>query len=162
MQSAPHAIRRDGLLGEFLCQGALDQRGRDLEQLARQTNQLRPGQATMAIAHGLGQSEGDPCAHADHRGLLDTQLLGDQVGGAEADAADVLGQPVGVLAHHLHGVGAVGLEDPHGPGRAHAMLVQEDHDLPDHLLVGPAGGDPGRTHRANARRPRAGAPARPR
>ena len=37
---------------------------------------------------------------------------------------DVAGQPVGILAHDLHGIGAVGLEDAHRAGRANAMLVQ--------------------------------------
>jgi hypothetical protein len=46
---------------------------------------------------------------------------GDGIGGAEADAADVARQAVGVLRHHLHGVVAIGLEDPHRPGGANAM-----------------------------------------
>ena len=68
-------------------------------------------------------------------------LRRDLVGGPEADAADVARQPVGVLGDHLHGLGAVGLEDPHRPRGADAMGVQEQHDLADHLLLGPAGDD---------------------
>ena len=67
---------------------------------------------------------------------------GDQVGRAEPDAADVARKPVGVLAHHLHRVGAVGLEDAHRPGRADAMRVEKHHDLPDDLLVSPGRGYP--------------------
>jgi hypothetical protein len=63
----------------------------------------------------------------------------------EADAADVAGEPVGVLAHHLHGVVAVGLENPHRARRAHPVAVQEHHDLPHHLLLGPGRADPLRT-----------------
>ena len=35
---------------------------------------------------------------------LDAQPGGDGIGGAEADAADVTRQAVGVPRHHLHGV----------------------------------------------------------
>ena len=104
----------------------------------------------MAIAHGLGQREGNPRPHADHRGLLDPEFFGDHVRRAEADAADVLCEPIRVLAHDLHGIRAIGLEDPHRARRAHPMLVQEDHDLADHLLIRPARRDLGRAHGANA------------
>ena len=66
-------------------------------------------------------------AYADQRGLLDAESFRDQIGGTEADAPDVAGQPVGVLAQDLHGIGAVGLEDTHRAGRADAVLVQEHH-----------------------------------
>ena len=72
------------------------------------------------------------------------------VGGAEADAADVARQAVGVLGDDLHGVGAVGLEDPHRPRGADAVGVQEQHDLADHLLLGPAGDDARGPLRADA------------
>ena len=71
--------------------------------------------------------------------------------GTEADAPDVAGQPVGILAHDLHGIGAVGLEDAHRAGRADAVLVQKHHDLADHLLVRPGRGDPGRPCRSDPR-----------
>ena len=57
----------------------------------------------------------DARARPDHRRALDAQALGDLVGAEEADAADVGGQPVGVLADDGDGILAVGLEDPHGP-----------------------------------------------
>ena len=116
----------------------------------------------MALVHRLGQRVGYPGAHPDHRGLLDAELHRDRVGGLEADAADVARQPIGVLGHDLDGVGAVGLEDPHRPGGADAVAVQEDHDLPDDLLLGPGVGDALGANRADARRPRAADPARPR
>ena len=103
----------------------------------------------MAVAHGLGQRERDPRAHPDHRGLLDAESFRDQIGGTEADAPDVTGQPVGILAHDLHGIGAVGLEDAHRAARADTVLVQEHHDLADHLLVRPGRGDPGRPGRSD-------------
>ena len=104
----------------------------------------------MALVHRLGQRVGDAGAHPDHRRLLDAELHRDCVGGLEADAADVAGQPIGVLGHDLDGVGAVGLEDAHRPRGADAVAVQEDHDLPDDLLLGPGAGDALGAHRADA------------
>src|SRR5262249_38666729 len=45
------------------------------------------------------------------------------------------------LRHKLGGIGAVGLVDAHRPRRAHTVAMQEDHDLADHLLLGPGGDD---------------------
>ena len=96
------------------------------------------GQAAMALVHRLGQRVGDAGPGPDHRRLLDPEPRRDLVGALEADAADVAREPVGVLGDHLDGIGAVGLEDPHRPRGADAMAVQEQHDLADHLLLGPA------------------------
>ena len=105
----------------------------------------------MALVHGLGQGKRDPGAHPDHRRLLDAEFHCDRVGGLEADAANVPRQPVGVLRHDLDGVGAIGLVDPDRPGRADAVLMEEDHDLAHDLLLGPGVRDPLGTHRADAR-----------
>ena len=56
----------------------------------------------------------------------------------EADAADIAREAVGVLGHDLDGIGAVGLEDANRTRRAHAMAVQEDHDLTHDLLLAQA------------------------
>ena len=50
----------------------------------------------------------------------------------------------------LDGVGAVGLEDPYRPRRADAVAVQEQHDFPDGLLLGPGGENAGSANRSNA------------
>ena len=92
----------------------------------------------MAVAHGLGQGVGDPGTHPDHCGLLYAESFGDQVDGTEADPPDIAGEPVGVFGHHLHRVGAVGLEDAH----CARCAVQEHHDLADRLLVRPCQRDP--------------------
>jgi hypothetical protein len=73
-----------------------------------------------------------------------------RVGRPEADAADVARQPIGVFAHHLHGVGAVGLVDAHGARRSDSVLMQEHHDLADGFLVGPARDDLACPDRADA------------
>ena len=101
-------------------------------------NELLGRKTAMPVVHRLGERVGDPGTHADQRGLLDAELGRDLVGGAEADAADVAGQPVGVLRDQLNRVGAVGLVDAHRARGADAVAVQEQHDLADHLLLGPA------------------------
>ena len=100
----------------------------------------------MALVHRLCQRMADTGADPDHRRLLDAEPHGDGVGGHEADAADVPGKAVGVLRHHLDGVRAVSPEYPHRPRRAHAMAVQEHHDLADDLLLGPGVRYPLRPH----------------
>ena len=92
----------------------------------------------MALIHRLGQRVADAGPDPDQRRLLDPELGRDLIGGAEADAADVAGQAVGVLADHLHGVGAVGLVDPHRPRGADAIGVQEQHDLADRPSAPPS------------------------
>jgi hypothetical protein len=57
----------------------------------------------------------------------------------------------GFLGHDLHGVRAVGLEDANRPGGSDPIAVQEDHNLPDDLLLGPGIRDPFGSNRANAR-----------
>jgi hypothetical protein len=66
-------------------------------------------QTAVAVIHRLGEGKGDAGAHADQRSLLDTELGRDLVGGAEADAADVAGQPVRVFRDQLDCIGRVGL-----------------------------------------------------
>ena len=104
----------------------------------------------MTVAHGFGERIRDSRAHPDHRGLLDTEFLGDHIRGAEPDASDVAREPIRILAHHLNGIGAIGLEDAHRSRRSDTVPVQEDHDLADDLLIRPGGGDLGRPHRADA------------
>ena len=127
-----------------------DQLLRHLQQLARERHELLLGQAAVPLLHGLGEREGDAGAHPDHGRALDAELGGDLVGGAEADAADVAGQPVGVLGDDPHRVRAVGLVDAHRPRGADAVRVQEQHDLADHLLLRPAGDDARGPLRADA------------
>ena len=107
-------------------------------------------QAAVALVHGLGEPVGNARANADHGILVDADLHRDLVGGAEADAADVAREPVGVVADDLHRIGAVGLVDPYRPRGADPVRVQEQHDLADHLLLGPAGDDARRALGADA------------
>ena len=49
----------------------------------------------MAVAHRFGQRIGNAGPHADHGGLFDAELLGNQVRRPKPDAANVTRQPVG-------------------------------------------------------------------
>ena len=51
---------------------------------------------------------------------------------------NVAGQAVGVLRDQLNSIGAVGLVDANRARGADAVAVQEQHDLANHLLLGPA------------------------
>src|SRR5712671_6956047 len=99
----------------------------------------------MPFVHRLRDRVRDPGTNADQRCLLDAELGCNLISRAEADAADVASQPIGVLRDELNGVGAVGLVNPHRPRRDDAIAVQEQHDLSNHLLLGPARDDTRRT-----------------
>jgi hypothetical protein len=148
-----NCVGDDGSLLELERKACVDQRRVDLQQTTSQGLELRNGQATVTFSHGFGESERDAGPNAHQRRLLDPELPGNRVGGAKADAADVTSQTIRIGAHDLDRVDAVGLEDPHRAGGAHAVAVQEHHDFADDLLVGPGRGDPGGTLGADARDP---------
>ena len=104
----------------------------------------------MTLIHRFGQSIGNPSAHADHRRPVDAEFYSDRIRRLESDAADVACESIRVLRHDLDGIGAVSLEDADRACGAHTMAMQEDHDLPHDLLLGPCPGDPLGTHRADA------------
>ena len=133
-----HGIGDDGALGKLEIQRSLDEFLRHIQQFDRQRRQFFDRQAAVTLVHGFRQRIGNSGAHPDHGRLLDPKFHGNGVRRSEADAADVAGQPVGVVGHHLDGVGAIGLVDAHCTRRPHAIAVQEHHDLPDRLLLGPS------------------------
>ena len=98
----------------------------------------------MPLVHGLGQRVADPGTDPDQCGLLDPDLGRDLIRSPEPDPADIPRQAVRILADHPHCIVAIGLVDPHRPRGTDAIGMQEQHDLPDHLLLRPAGDDPGR------------------
>src|SRR5258708_31995885 len=77
-------------------------------------------------------------------------LMADGIGGLEADAPDVTRESIRVLGHDLDGLGAVGLEYPHCPRCTDAVSMQEEHDLPYGLLLGPGGSNSAGAHGADA------------
>ena len=124
-------LRNDGLGDLQERRGGLDELGLDDGAVAL------VGKRLQHMPHaGLG---------TDHGIAGNAQALRQGVGGLEADAVDVQGQAVGILLHPGDGLGAVGLVDAHGPGRAHAMAVQKHHDLAHDFLLGP-----GRDHTGGA------------
>ena len=145
-----HRVSDHRAVGQLQVQNGADQLRGDLKELGRERPQLLFRQAAMALVHRLGQRMADARPDPDHGCLLDAEFHGDGVGRHEADAADVAGEPVGVLRHDLDGVRAVGPEYPNCPCRADAVAVQEHHDLADDLLLGPGVGDPLRPHPADA------------
>ena len=139
-----------GAFGHLEIEGGADQVRRGLEQALRERYQFLGRQPAVPFVHRLGEGERNAGPETDHRRLLEPEPHRDRVGRLEADAADVAGQAIGVLRHHLHGVRAVGLVDPHGAGRSDAVRVQKHHDLADDLLLGPGAGNSLRSNRADA------------
>src|SRR3984893_13067346 len=105
----------------------------------------------MPFVHCLGESVGNAGAHTDQRGLLDAELSRDLIGGAEADAADVASQALGVLRNELDGLGAVGFVDAHRARASNAVAGQDKHGLADDLVTGPTANDALRPLQANPR-----------
>src|SRR5215472_16834650 len=112
------------------------------KQFARQREQLFVRQTAMTVVHRLGERKRYAGSYADKCRLLDAEFGRNLVGGAESDAADVAGQPIGVFGNQPNGIGAIGLVDTNRPRRADAIAVQEQHDLANHLLLSPARDDP--------------------
>src|SRR5205823_1003401 len=95
----------------------------------------------MPFVHSLGERIGNASPDPDQRCLFDAELRRDLIGGDKADAADVASEAVRVLGDQLNGIGTIGFVDPHRPRGADAITVQEQHDLTDNLLLGPAPDD---------------------
>ena len=136
-------------LGSFEFEGCQDQLLRRFEKFFCEWDQLLRRQSAMTLVHRLGQRVRDARPQSDHRRLFDPELHRDRVSALETNAADVPGKPIGVLGHDLHGVRTVGLEDANCPGGSDPVAVQEDHDLPDDLLLGPGVCDPLGPNRAD-------------
>ena len=149
--SVANLVGDHGSLGSFALEGGQDQFFRRLQQLFGERDQLIRRQPAMTLVHRLGQGVRDPGAQPDHRRLFDAELHRDRIGALETDASNVPCKPIGILGHDLDGVGAVGPKDANCPGGAHPVAVQEDHDFPHDLLLGPGIRDPLGPNRADAR-----------
>ena len=131
-------------------EGGPDQVRWRVEQAHGERDQLLRREPAVPLVHRLGEGERDAGPETDHRALLEPEPHCDCVGGLEADAANVPGKAIGILRHHLHGVGTVGLVYPHGARRSDPIRVQEHHDLADDLLLRPGVGNSLGSHRADA------------
>ena len=144
-------VRHDLAAGKLMSQGHVDDAGVDFEQCGRKFDQIVCRQTAMTLVGGLLQCEGNAGPHPLRRLPRHAELHRYGVGGAEADAPDVAREPVGILGHHRDRVMSVGLEDANRARRADTIGVQEEHDVADGLLLGPAGGDFCRAEFAYAR-----------
>lgn len=131
----------DALLGDQLAQAVDHQARVDLEELHRVGDELLLGQEAVALVGGLGQGVLKPRLHSLRAVVRDADGLGDAVGGEEADAPDVGGQPVGLVLHHGDRGVLVLLVDAHGDGGGDADALEEDHHFLDGLLLLPGGSD---------------------
>ena len=129
------------------------------EELGRAGDERLPREAAVPLVERLGQDVRDTGADADHRVLGDAEAAGERVGRDEADPPHVPREAVGVLGDDGDRVGAVGPEDPHGTRRPDPVGVEEDHDLPHSLLLGPARHDPLSAERRRRPAPRGDGPA---
>ena len=139
-----------GAAFELEAERRFDELSRDFEQRLSERDELFGREPAMPFVHRLGQRVGDAGTHADQRRLLDAELARDLIRCTEADAADVAGQAIGVLRDELDGIAAVGFVDAHGARGADAVAVQEQHDLANDLLLGPASDDALRPLQANS------------
>src|SRR5262249_29997762 len=112
-----------GAGGELEYQGIGQQPTLDLEKLLGERQKLGLRQTAIAVLDRLQQGVGDAGTCPYYRGLRDAKLLGDLVGGYEADAANVAGKAIGVLLDQWDRVGAVGLEDTDRPRCADAVTL---------------------------------------
>ena len=118
-----------GLPGQITVHGQL---------LAGLVQQFLLGQEDVAVVRGLLQHIEQPGLDAQGVILGKAQLAGRGVGRHEADAPDVHGQAVGVLAHHVEGLAAVGAVDAHGIGGRDAVGLQKEQQIADAPVLGPA------------------------
>ena len=104
----------------------------------------------MSLFRGLVQHVGDAAFRPQWRIQGNPQALGNLVGGKKAYPRDIHGQAIGIFLDHFEGRFAIVFENARGKSRADAMAAEEDHELPDVLLVLPGFADLVEAIRANA------------
>ena len=130
------------VVGELAGERPFDDLRIDLEQLGGGFDEGSPFAGAVPLAGELLEHVADPRPGAGDRVGIEPEGLRNRVGGAEADATHVEGEPVGVLADAVHRLVPVEPVDPDRPGRSHSVRLQEDHDLADRLLLSPCGDHP--------------------
>ena len=75
----------------------------------------------MAVAPGLRERMGEARAGSQNRVFGNAELAGDVIGGLEADAGNVACEEIGIGAHFLNRLVAVGLVNPHSAAGADAI-----------------------------------------
>ena len=113
--------------GDELVEAALEVRGGHLaaQQAIRGAQQFLARQARVSVRLGLLLREQHSGPRALHRVARHAEALSRAVGDLEADAADAVGEPIGILAQQRLAVGAVALEHRLDLPRTQAEPVQE-------------------------------------
>src|SRR5438128_4013234 len=122
------------LLLAFELDRLLDDPHRDFQERRRRIDQLVLMHGTVAIFSKLLEDVTHASLGTNDCVPWNPQALGDGISRLKANAMDIESQLIGILLHSDNGVVAIGLVNTHCAGRPHPMGVQEDHDLPDHLL----------------------------
>src|SRR5260370_37866352 len=100
--------------------------------------QARFGKADMPLVAQFLQDVANGGAGPQRRGPIDSQPLGQLLGGLEADAPNIRRESIGIGADELDSLVAIGFVDAHGSSGAHAMRLEKDHDRTYGLLLLPA------------------------
>ena len=127
------------VLGDLPGERPLDDLRIDFEQLGGGVNERTSFAGAVPLGGEFLEDMAEPRPRPGDGLGVETDGLRDRVGGAEPDAADVEGEPVGVLAYPVHRLVAVEAVDARRPGRAHPVRLKEDHDLAHRLLLRPSG-----------------------
>ena len=122
--------------------GVLERLGFDLEQLDGPLHQLAARQVDVPGALGaLDERVDQPGLEPLRRLRRQPERAGDGVGGAKTDAEDLLGQPVGVVAHDRDRGVAVLPPDAVGVRRGDPVRLEEQHHLAHGPLLVPGAAD---------------------
>jgi len=103
---------------KHLREGLLDNRFLHLQQLRRRKLELCQRQSAVSVRGRFRQDMVDARPRPVERVSGNPNLLGDLIGGREADPVDVFRQRVRIAPHLLDCLLAVGLEDSHRPAFA--------------------------------------------
>ena len=128
----------DILSPQHLVQGHLKLRRLHLQKLLGFANQLLPERIAVSFFRKLVQRVQDSASQPHKFLFADSQLFRDLVGCLEADAPDIIRQPVGIFLDNADTVAAVGLKNLRGVGGADLMALEKKHDILDLLLLLPA------------------------
>ena len=131
-------VEEDVAAADHLVQRVGEQGGVNLEQLRAGFAELLPAGIAVALVAQRVQRIHEAAAQPRVAVVTEAHLFGDGVGGAKADAPDVIGEAIGVFLYHPDAVAAVGLIDLGSVGGAHVMPLEKEHDVLDLLLFHPA------------------------